>query len=260
LIAVGPFMGLCLPLDKAHRSDKVMLHILTCNIVGNNHSKPALSFLIQASRADIVALQECPKDIRLILPPGWQMFQDGELSVLSRYPLKPGNSAQALHLPHKWPRTSLLKCTVQMPEGDVSFCTVHLPSPRYGLQTILDRHSVISLSRKRLLEEETTHRRQTSMELSCMCATLPQPVIIAGDFNMPIDSTIYRKFWGGYSDAFLQAGAGFGWTVFESVRWIKIGARIDHVLTGKGLGVINCHTGPDIGSDHLPLIADVVRL
>jgi endonuclease/exonuclease/phosphatase (EEP) superfamily protein YafD len=83
------------------------------------------------------------------------------------------------------------------------------------------------------------------------------PVIVAGDFNMPADSTIYREVWGRYLNAFSEKGTGYGRTVFESMRGIKVGVRIDHILAGNGLGIRVCETGPDVGSDHLPLIADI---
>ena len=35
------------------------------------------------------------------------------------------------------------------------------------------------------------------------------------------------------------------------------GVRIDHVLTGDGWRCRRCWVGPDVGSDHLPLLADL---
>jgi endonuclease/exonuclease/phosphatase (EEP) superfamily protein YafD len=93
-----------------------------------------------------------------------------------------------------------------------------------------------------------------------MIARLTRPVIVAGDFNMPADSDIYRENWQGYANAFSKAGFGYGWTVRGGHRGIVIGARIDHILTDGGMRVLRCETGPDVGSDHLPLIADIVTI
>ena len=43
----------------------------------------------------------------------------------------------------------------------------------------------------------------------------------------------------------------------EEVHGISVRVRIDHVLTGAGLVPRVCEVGPDVGSDHLPVIADV---
>ena len=42
--------------------------------------------------------------------------------------------------------------------------------------------------------------------------------ILAGDFNLPVDSAIYREYWSGYRDAFSDAGWGFGYTEWPRVR------------------------------------------
>jgi endonuclease/exonuclease/phosphatase family metal-dependent hydrolase len=259
LVVFGPFMGLCLPLGKTGKPSGPAIRVLTCNINSGDFSALALSELIRETGADIVALQECPRELKLKLPSEWRTVQEGELAVLSRYPLQIVKTVQALHPPHKWPRTCLLQCVVQAPGGDLAFNTVHLPSPRYGLQTILDRTTLLNLSRKGLLIEETAHRWQTAREVQNAVALQALPTIVAGDFNMPIDSAIYHKVWGGYGNAFSKVGCGYGWTEWNNVRGVKIGVRIDHVLTGKGLEARVCETGGDVGSDHLPLIADLCR-
>lgn len=81
----------------------------------------------------------------------------------------------------------------------------------------------------------------------------PHPAVIVGDFNMPVDSAIYRRFWAGFENAFSRAGLGFGAT--KQTRWF--GVRIDHVLVGPGWTSERAWVGPDLGSDHLPMIADL---
>jgi len=256
-IVFGPFMGMCLPSLNSRPLSGPVLRVLTCNIQGGSCNSQKLSSLIRDSRADIVALQECPRVPGFEVPTGWWSVHDGGLMILSRYPLMSGISKQSFHPPHKWPRTSLMHCKVKAPGGELNFCTVHLPSPRYGLQAILDRRTLLNPSRKGLLVAETLHRLQTAHELSNVLAALAGPVIVAGDFNMPVDSTIYRETWNTYVNAFSTEGAGYGWTVWDGPQGIVFGARIDHVLVGAGFDVLLSKTGPDVGSDHLPLIADI---
>lgn len=258
LIVFGPIMGFRLSLKPFPSSAGRFLRIITCNIQNGKFDHAALCALIESCRPDLVALQECPRDIKLSLPDGWQMIQQGELAVLSRYPFSQAEqSFHAFHPPHTWPRNSLLVCRVHTKYGDFVFVNLHLPSPRYGLSHILDRKTVINLQRKQLLVEQTLHRRRTATDISSVIARLQAPVIIAGDFNMPVESTIYRELWGRYANAFSNRGNGFGWTHLVTVKGVTSGTRIDHVLVDKKLRPSYCQVGSDVGSDHRPVIADI---
>lgn len=76
---------------------------------------------------------------------------------------------------------------------------------------------------------------------------------------MPVDSTIYREFWQAYGNAFDRTGFGLGYTKQTVIRGRSYGLRIDHILTGSGWQATRCWVGPDLGSDHLPMIADLVH-
>jgi vancomycin resistance protein VanJ len=259
LIVFGPFMGFCLPLRGVWSDTGPAIRVLTCNLQAGEFDGVALSYVVLTTGVDIVALQECQQDLTNSVPKNWQVLQAGELAILSRYPLRAGNSVQSLHPPHQWPRATLLHCTVQTPAGDLSFCTVHLPSPRYGLQTVLDRSTILSFSRRSLLNEEIAHRQSTSQAIQRVVASLPQPIIVAGDFNMPADSPVFRKFWGGYANAFSRSGFGYGLTEVAAIHGMEFRMRIDHILTGAGLDSRSCWVGPSVGSDHLPLIAEISK-
>ena len=55
-----------------------------------------------------------------------------------------------------------------------------------------------------------------------------------------------------------NARSGFGilptWPTFMPLVYIPI----DHFLVNKEIGVLKVRTGPKVGSDHLPLITDLV--
>lgn len=256
LIVFGPFMGLCVPHGKTGTASSSTIRVVACNIQGGNFNKSAFSALIQETRPDIIALQECPREIGNLLPTGWQLVQEGGLAILSRYPLTYGGKLQSMHPPHKWPRDCLLYGTVKLPAGDITVATVHLPSPRYGLQHILDRRTGINLARTGLLVKETDHRAETARKVQ-QAVPSGGNVLVLGDFNTPSESTIYRRTWDRYVNAFGKTGAGYGYTERVSIGGVSFGVRIDHVLTGAGLVPRVCEVGPDVGSDHLPVIADL---
>ena len=63
--------------------------------------------------------------------------------------------------------------------------------------------------------------------------------------------------WDDYTNAFSKAGFGFGETRWTTMRGITFGVRIDHILTNEHWRPQRCWVGPDVGSDHLPVIADL---
>ncbi|MDD5104811.1 MAG: endonuclease/exonuclease/phosphatase family protein [Desulfuromonadaceae bacterium] len=239
------------------RNRKNVIRVLTCNVGYTSFDLARLLPVLQSSAADIVALQECPIGLKEKIPGNLHVVQKGELVIISRFPIREVASLNAMHPPHKWPRLGALHCVVSVPGRDISFVTVHLPSPRFGLQNMMDRNSVISIARRKLLDDETANRTNTARAVQALVATSGLPVIVAGDFNMPIESAIYKDVWSGYANAFSKVGRGYGWTEFNRFRSIPIAVRIDHILTGKTAVPLVCAVGPDIGSDHLPLIADI---
>ncbi len=96
--------------------------------------------------------------------------------------------------------------------------------------------------------------------------TLKYPVVMAGDLNITMWSPYYRKF---ISDAGLRnAREGFGilptWPTNKAqsrlvARISKLVAiPIDHCLVSPAIAVQNIRTGPNVDSDHLPLITDLL--
>lgn len=257
LIIIGPIMGYNISFSKAPPSASRPLRVLSCNLQNGNFNQAGFDELIVNRRPEIVALQECPADQKIKTLEGWHHISEGDLHIFSRFPLIKGDFRKASVPGHVWPRTCFLFGTVKSPDGELTFATVHLPSPRYGLQSILDRKTLLSLNRKKLLIDETAFRRTMSKEIAAIVSSLPSPKIIAGDFNMPVESNIYRENWGEYPNAFTVRSSGYGWTERVSVKRIPVAVRIDHILVDKGVVPLLCETGPDVGSDHLPLIADI---
>jgi endonuclease/exonuclease/phosphatase (EEP) superfamily protein YafD len=236
------------------------LRVLTCNIKGHGDKNEQLDALIRQSQADIVALQGCWDEIRVQWPGAWHVVRSGELLVASRFPLQEVTATAHARTGFSQPRANLLSCTVSLPEGELRFATVHLQSPHYGISHVLDRKTGIRPSRSDLIAEEIAARWQESEEVAAQLAADGRPDIVVGDLNLPVESPIYRTFWSTWSDAFSAAGWGWGGTEWpHPVAGIRFGVRIDHVLSGPSWRPRRCWLGPDIGSDHLPLLADLCQ-
>ena len=247
MLVLGPWMGLCLPLGAARGGGPLRLRILTCNLEGP-HAR-GLPALIAAEAPDVVILEECPTSwtARLLPGPGWFMHRKGELLMASRLPIREFADHDPPGL--RWGWSGIGRIVIETPVGAVDVYGVHLQTPRKGLNSMI-RWKLGGVGE---LRENTEQRRREAEAASRWVAGSDHPHIVAGDFNLTVESTIYRDAWSSYLNAFSAAGLGFGPTKYT--RWL--GVRIDHILGGPGWGARACWVGPDIGSDHRPVIADL---
>lgn len=252
-----PFMGFQYSFENPYKSNKKIVRVLSCNIGGENFNNEKLSILINNIKVDIVTLQESYNNIEINLSSNWNKAYNGSMTIFSRFPLETHTPIEDIHTPHTWPRQCLQPYIISTPWGKIHFNTVHLPSPRFGLQEVLHKKTLISPSESKLLISDTEHRRSVSEKVNKVIELQTLPSIIAGDFNMPVESTIYRSHWNNYKNAFTETGSGYGWTFRDSLHGVPIDIRIDHILTGNGAKPLICEVGPDVGSDHRPIIADI---
>lgn len=256
LIVFVPFMGLRFPMKKSSAGGGKVFRVVTCNI-HSEENVPALLAMAGEVRADLIALQECPPDMakRAL---GWHVLQDGGLAILSRQPILSSGRVQTVRVPYRWPGTAMIHARTQVPGGAVTVCNIHLPTPRYGLQGLLNRRTGLDPAKSGEVVHETWYRESSARTVRDGIDALEGAKVVVGDFNTPVESTIYRRVWGDLTNGFDRAGKGYGITQRVAVKGFTFGARIDHVLTGPALTPRVCQIGPDVGSDHLPVVADLV--
>jgi endonuclease/exonuclease/phosphatase family metal-dependent hydrolase len=84
------------------------------------------------------------------------------------------------------------------------------------------------------------------------------PTLLAGDFNATGDHAPFRRLLrGGLRDAFDAVGRGSGATWPSGHRFLPALLRLDHVVTGDGIGVGSLRAVPSVGSDHARLVAEL---
>jgi endonuclease/exonuclease/phosphatase (EEP) superfamily protein YafD len=221
------------------------IHVITANLLTDNHRILELAQDLRRSRADILVLQEfspanatgCKQSGLLAAYP--YHFLDPlpgvhGSAILSRFPLQ---SPRVIYL-DGWPMS---EANVRTPAGLVRLVNVHAVAP-------------LSASQIR------RWKAQLSLLGDLSASTAGGRIVLAGDFNATLQHDSLRALLAnGLGDAFLAAGEGYGAT-YPSDFPITPLLRLDHVLLGKGLAAVSVQTRRDIGSDHLGLVADIALL
>jgi endonuclease/exonuclease/phosphatase (EEP) superfamily protein YafD len=86
--------------------------------------------------------------------------------------------------------------------------------------------------------------------------TTDRPVMVMGDFNATPWSRPFLRFERGSGLCDTRSGFGVQASFPSSSRFLRI--PIDHVLVSCSIGVRERRVGHDVGSDHLPVIVDLV--
>ena len=135
---------------------------------------------------------------------------------------------------------------------------VHLSTARHGLTNLRPRTIVTGAG----LDELREHQRLRMAEIDELAAVLndvPQPVVVCGDFNMPVDSPAFAPLLIGRCSAFDAAGFGYGYTVPNEATplwprgWCWL--RVDHVLGSADIMPLDARPGHASGSDHRAMLA-----
>jgi endonuclease/exonuclease/phosphatase family metal-dependent hydrolase len=252
VVAVGPVMGLCVPwhtmFAPEHDAASFAIRVVTCN-VGTAVDRRALAGVCQDAQADLVLLQEWYYDDMFFEKPAHLKYfaQYADLFIASRFPIDSGRPLHSDRI-ESW-RVPALRVDVVTPHGRIHIVNVHLETPREGLESVQ-----YSAWRGADAMDVNTERRQIYSRLATeFPARTDGAVIVAGDFNMTVESRIYARDWSDYVNAFTHCGIGFGHTKFT--RWH--GVRIDHILVNQAWQVRSAWVAADVGSDHRPVVAEL---
>jgi len=252
--------------------DGTVMRVLTFNVWGNNHDLSRIEDWIWQSGADLVLLQEVsPAHAEGIMPDlldiyPYQSSQEdnrrwGDNITLSRYPIVESQYFDLGVPNHPDP----LRLVVDTPEGRLAVYNVHLdwpggytrqPEPIFGW--FFENNFYF----RSLLGYDESIRNLQIERLLAKLQTEPYPHIIGGDFNMSASSIMYNRVAAQLRDSFLEAGWGLGtsWPdagVRGMAGWIPPLVRIDYIWHSDGLRSVKAWVGSAVGSDHLPVLADI---
>ena len=260
-LIVVPLMGLNLPFVRlfAHQPEGPRLRVLTLNQGGPRVDGEALIGLIEREHVQLIFLQESYYGAEGRLAPELEAFldrggwhRDRENTIASRFPsfteLEPLADADG---PSPYWRARLNRARIGTASGrEFLVASVHLPTARPGLNALL-AGDLVTFRRHSAWRAE-----RAALAARALADRAGLPILVGGDFNMPPQSPSMRQALAvtGLRDGFQEVGWGFGYSKPVGFPWI----RIDYLLASPPWDFVHCWAGPDVGSDHLPVLADLI--
>lgn len=210
-----------------------------------------LAGLLARLGADVGAFQECRlTTAQLAAQPGWYGHAESFLCVLSRHPFAKIDVRDPQDFWKRNGSACINRYEIAAPQRTVSLLVVHLETVREGLEALREQH----LAGARELERNIVIRDEESAAAQAWALRGSAPLVVMGDFNLPVESAIYKRRWGALQNGFGRCGIGLGWS--KRTRWF--GLRIDHVLYDGQSRCINARLEDGLGGDHRPVVVDLI--
>ncbi len=243
LVTLWPIAGYYLPVQPAQAATgPATLRVMTLNLWGRNDRIDLVEALVKAEQPDVIALSE--------VTPAWRT----RLAALQAdYPFQhqaaPWTGSDLLLL-SRLPLTDLAVARLGVGKRSTLLATVCPPAAGGRCLDIVTVHLERPEGRV-LARVRDTHLH----EMARIVRASADRTVVLGDFNMTPWSPYFRQFLSDAGLADSARGRGVAPTWFS--RWLPFGLPIDQVLVGPAIAVAERHVGADVGSDHLPVIADL---
>lgn len=231
------YIGLPAQPAEARTAD---FRLVSFNVFYRNHDYARIAGYLEGTNADAIVLQELNEEgatqLHALLPSyphsyiepsryGATVFSRWPMTTTETVPLSP-DGARAAHVVLDWHGSQ------------VAVLGVHLHWP--------------------LGQRNSRYRNAELSGLAEFAKSQQAPLLVAGDFNttpwsVHFQDAVQRS---GLSDCALGLGVEPSWPALLPL----LGIRIDHCLASKQWRSVEVSTGPLVGSDHRPLIADLQLL
>lgn len=254
LVFVFGVMDLRVGIGRFGTPNGVAIRVIEFNMAGSAADEAATVTWMRAMRPAVIFLVECKPDRGRRIADELRMHAatSGSLCLLSTHPIDNWMPRAQGEFWKRYGSGAIARATIRHPDASFNVGIVHLATPRHVLDTFGDLSELpfrgpAVAANIALRNEESTAAKEWIGD--------PRDVdLVGGDFNLPIESAVYRRHWGDFTNAFSSVGTGLG----RTKRTRLIGVRIDHLLVGSRLAARIASIGPDLGSDHRPLVVEVV--
>ncbi|RYG35005.1 hypothetical protein EON81_13995 [bacterium] len=215
--------------------------VMTFNVNKDSRKMPGLLDYLLNHETDVVFLQEnkgsasSPANFLKKGLPGWHMVSAGEVAILSRWPIE---NVRAVPMRSQTTRI-LLTAEIAGPRRFRAL-TVHWSVPQFGKGL-------------RSMRNGAVHQESDYQQTLDLIRGDDLPLLLGGDFNNPPRHALTRKLSNRLENCFSTCGSGIGLSYPSRNPY----TRIDHFYVNRGFETLGAQVGPDLGSDHLPLLAKI---
>jgi len=217
------------------------MRILQANILTSNTNSAALLSLIAHENPDVIVLQE--PDER------WRRELNSLTNIYPVFAILPRDDNFGAAIYCKANALTAKIFQLSDPEGaPSSLARIRINEKSI---TVVGTHTLAPYS-----EAMWRGRNSFTRELAQVLRKVEGPLVVTGDLNNTPWSAHFRAFLkaSGLHDSAQGLGPQPTWPV-ASIPLMRI--PLDHCLHSDDVHIANKRPGPDIGSDHLPLIIDV---
>ena len=216
------------------------LRVVSINVLYANDDHDGVLDFLRRERPDAVALMEMNPSWRAAMAPlqkdypfHYQTIGIGSRGITfwSRLPMR-----EASVLPLGVRQEPAIQATLQVQERQIRVFAVHTTWP---------------------MAPNSAARRNAQLEkLADQARAVTLPLVVVGDLNISPFSPHFQRL---LKDGGLRSGAdGFGWQPTWPSFMPPAGIQIDHALVNSRVVVEHFSAGGAVGSDHLPIVADLV--
>lgn len=229
------------------------LRVVLYNTDGSATLGGRISADIDAWDADVMALIDCRSDVEKVMraKAGYTFVPLHFGCFMSRYPVvsskqMPPSPIDPSRTPGAGRAGRVHRVSLNVDGRLATVYILHMESPRDALS----KARYMDFSQ---LHANTGFRSIDSNVASRWVDRSAPGLMVIGDFNLTVESTIYRRDWGEFTNAFSAVGSGFGHTMFAGRHRV----RIDHVLTGEELEPVTVRVLRGYPSEHQPVVVRV---
>jgi len=225
---------------EAATGDPVRLRVASINVLYTNDEYSKVADFVQRERPDAVAMLEMTAKWRQALagldkiyPHRYQTTGVGGRGITfwTRLPMK-----DVSVLPIGVRQEPAIQATLEVQGREIRVFAVHTTWP---------------------MAPASARRRNQQLELLAERArAVTLPLVVMGDMNITPFSPHFQQL---LADSGLHSAAeGFGWQTSWPSFLPAAGIQIDHALVNSRVAVEHFTRGTPTGSDHLPIVADLV--
>lgn len=237
LLSAAPTIGYWAPPWSRAQAQATSFRLVTFNVWFRTHEPAQIASLLERVKADVVVLQEISTRQALELQTHLATYPYSYLEaglrgavVFAKWPIR---QAEVIDLAQTGVPTA--KVVVEWQGTPVTLIGTHLDWP---------------------IGAENWRLRNAQLQaLGTLASAETGPLLIAGDLNVTPWSPYFRRLLEGAGLKDCAAGHGIAGSWPARLSWI--GIRIDHCLASRHWSSVEVSVGPRLGSDHLPVIAEL---